>query len=64
MTTLILLALGSIVFFSTIMIVMALMLRSRWDKLSPDDPSRLSHPSHPPGPSHPSRPSQSSHRRE
>ena len=44
MATLILLALGSIVFFSTIMIVMALMLRGRWDKLSPDDPSRRPNP--------------------
>jgi hypothetical protein len=42
MSTLVVLALGSIVFLSVMVIVSALMLRGRWDKLGDSDPS---HPS-------------------
>jgi hypothetical protein len=42
MSTLVVLALGSIIFLSVVVIVSALMLRSRWDKLGDSDPS---HPS-------------------
>jgi hypothetical protein len=39
MAILISLGLGSIIFLSVVLIVMALMLRGTWEKLSPRDPS-------------------------
>ena len=42
------LGLGSIVFFSTIFIVIALLIRGRWDEMGQDDRERSRRTSQPP----------------